>query len=365
MALAEKGHEIHFICYSLPFRFRPHAGRTYFHQISVPSYPLFEYPSYGMTVAAKMVDVSRKYDLDLLHVHYAFPHAVSGWLAREILGEGAPKVVTTLHGTDITLTGQDEAYRSVTRAAIEKSDAVTAVSDFLRQETYNHFDVERPIHVIPNFIDLDRFTPLDSEHAPDNPYVCPGEKLLVHISNYRPVKRAVDALEVFRRVHAQMPARLLLIGDGPEVPKLRNLAAQYGLEEVVIFLGEEREVENVLPYADLFLCTSASEGFGLAPLEAMSCGVPVIATRVGGLPEVVVHEKTGFLHELGDVDRMAASAVAILNDPDRHRAYAEAARDRVISCYPIDCVVSRYEAVYDQLVNGLPLEVIEPTDCES
>ncbi len=363
-ALASRGHEVHFIAYDLPLRLEHVTERLYFHEVRVNSYPLFEYPPYSIALTSKMVDVSRHEGLDLLHVHYAIPHATSAVLAREILdGKGIHvPVVTTLHGTDITLVGQDASYRPVVEHSINASDGVTAVSDYLRRETHGHFDVERAIEVIPNFVDTARFRRTHKEHF--KRAICPeGERLLVHVSNFREVKRATDVVRVFHRLFQEgvwpvdhrchgKPGgvKLLLVGDGPDRPVAEALARELGIHHEVRFLGKQEPVEEILSIADLFLMPSGSETFGLAALEAMACGVPVISTDIGGLPELNVDGETGFLRPLGDVEGMTAAARRLFTEPGLHAAMAENALARA-ETFDIERVVPRYEAYYRQVLD--------------
>ena len=358
-ALAQRGHEVHFIAYDLPLRLDHVTDRLFFHEVRVNAYPLFEYPPYSIALTSKMVDVVRHEGLDLLHVHYAIPHATSAVLAREILdGEGRHvPVVTTLHGTDITLVGQDASYRPVVEHSINMSDGVTAVSDYLRRETHARFDIEREIAVIPNFVDTARFRRTHKEHF--KRAICPeGERLLVHVSNFREVKRATDVVRVFHGLfregvwpgghprHGEPGGvKLLLVGDGPDRAACEALARDLGVYHEVRFLGKQEPVEEILSIADLFAMPSGSETFGLAALEAMACGVPVVSSDIGGLPELNVDGETGFLCPLGDVEALTAAARRILTDPDLHQRMALSALARAEQ-FDIDRIVPRYEAYY-------------------
>ncbi len=344
-ALAQRGHEIHFIAYALPFRLLGYDERVFFHAVEVMAYPLFEHPPYTVALAAKMAQVAEAVGLDVLHVHYAVPHAVSAYLAKQILGAGGPLTVTTLHGTDITLVGNDPSLYSVTRFAIEASDAVTSVSTYLRDRTRAAFGVKQEIAVIPNFVDTAHFVP--GRHAGLRARFAPGgERLLVHCSNFRPLKRVGDVIRVFAAVRQRMPARLLLIGDGVERPRALDLARELGVEKDVLDLSAQEEVACLLAQADLFLLPSEQESFGLAALEAMSCGIPVIATRVGGLPEVVVDGENGLLFPVGDVDAMAAGALALLEDDARWARIGGAARRHAVEWFDAARIVPMYEAYY-------------------
>ena len=365
-ALARRGHTIHFIAYALPLRLEHVAENVFFHEVRVNTYPLFEYPPYALALASKMIDVATHDGLDLLHVHYAIPHATSAVLARDILrakGIRTP-IVTTLHGTDITLVGKDAGFKPVVEHAIDASDGVTAVSDWLRRETYASFDVSAEVEVIPNFVDTERFARQPKDHfkraiAPDD------ERLLVHVSNFRKVKRATDAVETFARLHAAGAwpegharhgepggVKLLMVGDGPDRAAAEALARQAGVWADVRFIGKQEPVEEILSIADLFLMPSGSETFGLAALEAMACAVPVVSSNVGGLPELVVDGETGFLCPVGDVDAMTAAARTVLTRPDLHARMAEAARQRAVDHFDIERIVPQYEAHYEQVVEG-------------
>ena len=365
-ALAARGHTVHFIAYALPMRLDHVAENLFFHEVRVTTYPLFEYPPYALALASKMIDVVRHEGLDLLHVHYAIPHATSAVLARDILAKSgrAVPVVTTLHGTDITLVGKDPSFKPVVEHAIDTSDGVTSVSDWLRRETYAEFDVSSPIEVIPNFIDTARFRRTPKDHfrqaiAPD------GEKLVVHVSNFRRVKRATDVVEIFVRLHTAgvWPegharhgepggVKLLMVGDGPDRAAAEVLARESGVWGDVRFIGKQEPVEEILSIADLFLMPSASETFGLAALEAMACGVPVVSTDIGGLPELNVDGETGFLRPLGDVDSLTDASRRILTEPDLHARMAAAARDRAVTEFGLDRIVPRYEAYYEGVIEA-------------
>jgi len=351
-ALAARGHEIHFIAYSLPFRLSHVTENIYFHEVNVNTYPLFEYPPYSLALTSKMVDVVRYEQLDLLHVHYAIPHATSAVLARQILDEQhlPVPVVTTLHGTDITIVGQDPSFAPVVNYSINQSDGVTAVSNYLRRETQSHFDVDRDIEVIPNFIDTERFRRLNKEHF--KRALCPnGEKVLVHVSNFRPVKNAQDVVKVFHRLREEdLPVKLLLVGDGPDRMPTEHLARQLGVYEDVRFLGKQEPVEEILSIADVFLMPSGSETFGLAGLEAMACSVPVVCSDIGGLPELVTEGESGFLCPLGDVDALTDRTRRLLTDEDLHARMAEAARARAVDAFDIKHIIPHYEAYYERVL---------------
>ena len=353
MALAQRGDEVHVISYALPSRLSLLNSRIFFHEVVTPTYPLFDnYPPYSLALSTKMVEVARHAPLDVLHVHYAIPNAVSAVMARQIVSPQPLPVVTTLHGTDVTLVGNDPNYLETTRWGILQSDAVTAVSESLRRTTVEQLDVHKEIDVVPNFIDPTRF-----EQARSGPgarrWGKPGERLLLHISNFRPVKRVLDVIGIFERVLRKVPSRLILVGDGPDRGKVEQYCREHRICGSITFIGSLPLIEEVLVGADLFLLPSESESFGLAALEAMSCEVPVVTTLAGGLPEVVVDGETGYLCPVGDVDGMAAAAVRLLSDEPLRRRMAEAGRRRAVEVFSQAAVVQRYRAIY-QRVTGLP-----------
>jgi L-malate glycosyltransferase len=351
MSLSQRGHEVHFISYAQPFRLPHFMERVYFHEVEIARYPLFEYPPYDLALAVEMHEVVTSRGLDLLHVHYAIPHATSAWIAKEMLGpDHALKIITTLHGTDITLVGQERSFWEITRFSIQKSDGITAVSDYLRRETVDKFLVPaEEIEVIPNFVDL--------RHYGRDLYPCrkemllgPGEKLIMHISNFRAVKRIRDIVRVYERISRKIPSRLVLVGDGPDRGEAADEAESLGIRDRVIFLGKQDSVAELLACADLFLLPSQSESFGLVALEAMASGVPVIATAVGGLPEVVVHGETGFLAPVGAIEEMADAGTAILGDPDRWAAMSQAAYAHAGERFGVDVIVPLYERYYERVL---------------
>jgi len=348
LALADLGDEVHFISYDLPSRLALPRPRVYFHEVVAPTYPLFVSPPYTLALATKMAEVAERTRLDLLHVHYALPHAISAILAREMSDDNGlrMKVVTTLHGTDITIVGQDRSYLPITRWGIEQSDAVTAVSRYLTEVTMRELRVRRTIETIPNFVDPNRYSP-DGASAYARTLARNGETAVVHVSNFRPVKRIPDVLKVFDRIRRKIPARLLMIGDGPERSLAERLARQLGFEELATFLGNVVAIETVLPVAKVLLLPSDAESFGLAALEAMACGVPVVGTAAGGLPEVVEDGVSGFLRPVGDVEGMAAAALELLEDDERWRRFSAAARRRAVEGFPTGEIVSRYRKLYE------------------
>ena len=354
-ALAEGGDEVHLMSYAVPPRWSWGGPRLFFHEVAVAQYPLFEYPPYDLALATKMVEVARQHRLDLLHVHYAVPNAVSAILARQILAPQPIAVITTLHGTDITLVGNDPSYIETTRFGIVQSDCVTAVSEALKRATQETFQIDKPIEVVPNFIDPARFHEALARGR-GQIFGEPGDRILVHISNFRPVKRIADVVSIFHRVSREIPSRLLLVGDGPELPRAERQARELGVRDRVDLLGTVATIEDVLAHADLFLLPSETESFGLAALEALSCEVPVVASRVGGLPEVVCHGENGFLLPVGDVDGMAEAALYLLSDEERRRAFGVAGRRWAESRFARADVVARYRAIYQRVAEavGLP-----------
>jgi N-acetyl-alpha-D-glucosaminyl L-malate synthase BshA len=346
LALAAEGHEVHFISYALPTRLDLPRKNVFFHEVLAPSYPLFVSPPYTLALATKMAEVANHAGLDLLHVHYALPHAISAILARE-MGDRPLKVVTTLHGTDITIVGQDRSYLPITRFGIEKSDAVTAVSRYLRDVTVREFSVRREVAMIPNFVDPAQYRP-DGASSYARALLRPGEAALIHISNFRPVKRVADVMSIFDRVRRRHDVRLLLAGDGPERSLAERMAREGGYEDRCVFLGNVAAIETVLPVARVLLLPSDPESFGLVALEAMSCGVPVVGSAAGGLPEVVLEGETGFLRPVGDVDAMAEAASQLIQDSALHRRLAEASRRRAAEVYPTPKVVAQYRELYEK-----------------
>ena len=355
--LAARGHEVHFVSYAQPFRLDRFHERVFFHEVEMDQYPLFEHPPYSMALSVAIHDAARTYDLDLFHVHYAIPHATSAWVAREmLLPDRELPVVTTLHGTDITLIGQHPSFQSITRFSILRSQGISAVSRFLKEETIRHFDVPADrIRVIPNFIDPERFR-RDRVPCHRASLAPEGEKILMHVSNFRQVKRVEDVVSVFAGVVDEVPARLVMIGDGPERPRAQERAESLGVADRTVFLGKHSTVEDLLPCADVFLLPSRSESFGLAALEAMACGCPVVATRVGGLPEVVKDGEGGFLHEVGAVEEMAESCRRLLSDEERWNEASETARRRAVEEFSVARVLPLYEELYQDVLDGREVE---------
>lgn len=347
--LARRGHEIHVISSDMPFRLNTFYDNIYFHQVETPAYPLFKDPPSLLTLANKLLEVHRRFGLDIIHAHYAIPHATAAYLAREMAGPGAPKVVTTLHGTDITLMGNDASFADSIAFAINKSDGVTAVSRSLRNDTYKNLPVTRDIEVIHNFLECDEWQRVCTPGLCSRLANC-GEKIIVHMSNFRKVKRVPDVIKTFDWIAKSMPARLVLIGDGPEMKNACDLVDRYGIRDRVLFMGNQENVVPLLSVADLFLLPSEQESFGLAALEAMACGAPVIASDAGGLPEVVVDGETGYLCPVGDVEAMAARAINLLRDAEMHAEFRGASVHRVRTTFCANRIVPQYEDYYRQVL---------------
>ncbi|MGA2901502.1 MAG: N-acetyl-alpha-D-glucosaminyl L-malate synthase BshA [Candidatus Acidiferrales bacterium] len=343
--LAARGHEIHFISYAMPIRLSSAHERIYFHEVEVTSYPLFDHPPYTLALATKMFEVAEEASLDLLHVHYAIPHSVSALLARMMATPKRLPFITTLHGTDITLVGNDRSYLPITRFSIEQSDGVTAISKYLRERTIHDFEIKHPIEVIPNFVNCDLYMRCKDQSARQR-WAKNGEPILMHLSNFRPVKRVCDVIEIFALVREKIPAKLVLMGDGPDRGSADFMVRKKGLTKDVFFLGKQDNVQEKLGLADLFLLPSDEESFGLAALEAMACEVPVIATNVGGLPEVVTHGVDGYLIPPRDVKAGAKYALEILTRPDRGRSMGQQARVNARSKYCSNDVIPQYENYY-------------------
>jgi N-acetyl-alpha-D-glucosaminyl L-malate synthase BshA len=349
--LALRGHEVHFISYALPFRLSHYVENIFFHEVEISNYPLFEFPLYSLTLASKMAEVAEFENLDLLHVHYAIPHATSAFLAKEMLGKNRDlKIITTLHGTDITLVGLEPSFLPLVKFSIDKSDGVTAVSRFLKEKTITNYSCDSEIKVIPNFVDSDLFIPKSFPEFRKN--IAPsGEKILVHTSNFRVVKRVTDTIRIFEKVQKEIPAKLVLIGDGPDRSECERLCRQLELCDKVRFLGKQDGLVEILASSDLFLIPSQSESFGLAALEAMSCGLPVISSSVGGLPELVKHNETGYIAEIGDVSRMAKYSIELLSNEKKYRLFSESARQRAVNKFDKNKVIPLYEEHYKQILS--------------
>jgi L-malate glycosyltransferase len=353
--LAALGHEVHFISYSQPFRLNGRNEGIFYHEVPVSNYPLFEFPPYDLALASRMAEVAEYYALDLLHVHYAIPHSVSALLAREMLATGGRRLpfVTTLHGTDITLVGLDRSYLPITRHSIQQSDGVTSISEYLKRKTVEDFGVTRPIETITNFVNCDLYAPIQPEAVRTEArlrFAKPDEAILLHLSNFRPVKRVLDTVKIFAEVAKQLPAQLVLVGDGPDRSAAEWLAHDQGIQDRVHFLGKQERVNELLPLADLLLMPSELESFGLAALEAMACKVPSIATGVGGVPELIEDGVTGLLFDVGDVEAMAAGALALLADRARFDQMREAGRKAAQKRFCASLVVPQYVRFYERVL---------------
>jgi N-acetyl-alpha-D-glucosaminyl L-malate synthase BshA len=356
-ALADKGHNIHFITYQQPVRLTGFSANIFYHEVRVPTYPLFDYPPYETALASTMVDVIRNNHLDLLHVHYAIPHAAAAYMAKKILeeeGRSIP-VITTLHGTDITLVGRDKTYAPVVAFSINQSDAITAVSNNLRKETYSTFTIEKEIEVIYNFVDVARFDkkPIDAFRKVIAPQ---GERILMHASNFRKIKRVQDVIRVFHNVNKEKPSKLLLVGDGPERPMAEELARELGICDDVRFVGKQQDMEEIFAVTDLFLLPSEYESFGLAALEAMAAGAAVVSTNAGGLPEVIEQGVCGYMADIGDVQAMSNYALDILKDDDRLAMFKDAAKTQAKK-FDIHNIIPEYEKLYEAVVNGESVKI--------
>lgn len=352
-ALAQLGHQVHFITYQQPVRLNGFIPNIFYHEVQVPTYPLFDYPPYETALASTMVDVIKNNHLQLLHVHYAIPHASAAYMAKKILeqeGIHIP-VITTLHGTDITLVGRDKMYAPVVAFSINQSDAITAVSQNLRDETFTHFKIEKNIEVIHNFVDVQRFSrkPIDAFKKVIAPE---GERILLHASNFRKIKRVEDVVLIFNEVNKQIPSKLLFVGDGPERGTAEELSRKLGICDEIRFVGKQEQMEDILAIADLFLLTSEYESFGLAALEAMAAGVPVISTNAGGLPEIMIQGVTGYMGNVGDVDTMSKQAIDILRDDDRLQQFKANAFEQA-KAFDITSVVPMYVKLYEDVLNSV------------
>ncbi|HEV2483947.1 MAG TPA: N-acetyl-alpha-D-glucosaminyl L-malate synthase BshA [Terracidiphilus sp.] len=355
--LAALGHQVHFISYSQPFRLNGREEGIFYHEVPVSSYPLFEFPPYDLALASRMAEVAEFNELDLLHVHYAIPHSVSALLARQMLGSKGRRLpfVTTLHGTDITLVGLDRCYLPITRYSIQESDGVTAISNYLKEKTVESFEITRDIEVVTNFVNCDVYTPIKDETQQSEArrrLAAPNEAVLMHLSNFRPVKRVVDVVKIFARVARELPAQLVLVGDGPDRSAAEWLAHDLGIQARVHFLGKQERVNEILPLADILLMPSELESFGLAALEAMACKVPSVATRVGGVPELIEDGETGLLYKVGDVEGMALGALSLLNDRTRLDAMREAGRRTAQKRFCASLVVPQYVRYYEKVLGA-------------
>jgi N-acetyl-alpha-D-glucosaminyl L-malate synthase BshA len=357
LAMADRGHRVHFIARDLPVRLHGTNRKVVFHEVTESDYPALQQSStYPIALASKMIEVASYERLDILHVHYAVPHATAAWMAREVLGPRAPRVVTTLHGTDTTLVGIDPSYLPITRFSILRSDAVTVPSAYLRRATWRGFDIPEsvPIDVIANFADTARYAPVRDRAClralfPD---LREDEPVLIHVSNFRPVKRIADVVSIFTGVHRRRPCRLVMVGDGPERSPAERMLREQGLEGRVAFLGKQDRFEELVAASDVFLLPSEQESFGLAALEALSCGIPVVASDLGGIPELVTHGETGFLAPLGDVPAMVRHVLTLVEDTERWRGFSQRARARVLEHFQMEPAIDRYEALYRRLLTG-------------
>lgn len=350
-ALAEKGHMVHFITYQQPVRLSGFFTNIFYHEVHIPHYPLFDYPPYETTLASTMVDVVLNNDLDLLHVHYAIPHASAAYMAKQILkkkGKDIP-VITTLHGTDITLVGKDKTFEPVVTFSINESDAITAVSQNLRTETYNSFAIEKEIEVIYNFVDVKRFDkkPLDAFRKVLAPN---GERIITHASNFRKVKRVNDIIQVFAKINKVIPSKLLMVGDGPERPGAEELCRALNVCDDVRFLGKQQEMEEILAISDLFMLTSEYESFGLSALEAMAAGVPVLSSNAGGIPEINIHGQTGYMANIGDIEELSRLGIDLLKDDENLNAFKQRAKEQAMK-FDIHHIVPLYEELYERFVH--------------
>jgi N-acetyl-alpha-D-glucosaminyl L-malate synthase BshA len=352
-ALASNGHEIHFISYALPHRLSHFVENIYYHEVEMSSYPLFEHSLYSLALTSKMLEVIDFEQLDIIHVHYAIPHATSAYLTKQILKKSKKdvKIITTLHGTDITLVGLEPSFLPLVKFSIEESDGVTAVSRFLKEKTVTNYDICKEIEVISNFIDTEIYAPGKNDHLRN--VVAPnGEKVLIHTSNFRVVKRVSDTIRILHKVINKIPAKLILVGDGPDRSECERLTRELQLQEHVHFLGKQDALAELLNTSDLFLMPSQSESFGLSALEAMACGLPVVSSSVGGLPELVKHNHTGYVAEFGDIERMAKYTIDLLTNEKKYRKFSKNSRERTLKYFDKDIIVPEYERYYANILNG-------------
>lgn len=350
--LASKGHQVHFISYAFPHRLQHFVDNVFFHEVEISNYPLFEHSLYGLALTSKMLEVIKYEKLDLLHVHYAIPHATSAYLTKQILKKENSniKVITTLHGTDITLVGLEPSFLPLVKFSIEESNGNTAVSRFLKEKTLTNYNINSDIKVIYNFIDTELFSPNPNELLRNK--IAPNEeKILIHTSNFRPVKRVPDTIKILSEVKKEIPAKLVLIGDGPDRSECERLVRELNLTKDVFFLGKQDALQEILNVADIFLMPSQSESFGLSALEAMSCGVPVVSSSVGGLPELVRHNETGYIAEFGDTNRMSKYVIDLLTSEKKYKAFSENARRRAIEHFDKSIIVPQYEKYYEEILN--------------
>lgn len=353
LALAAQGHQVHFISYAIPKRLNRFVENIYFHEVEISTYPLFEHSLYTLSLTSKMLEVIEYEKLDLMHVHYAIPHAVSAYLAKQVRKKAKKdiKFITTLHGTDITLVGLEPSFMPLVKFSIEESDGVTTVSRFLKEKTLTNYNIQKDIEVIYNFIDSDLYKPIDDvccrSHIAPN-----GEKILVHTSNFRPVKRVTDTIRVLEKVKKEIPAKLVLIGDGPERSDCERLARELDLQKDVIFLGKQDALVEPLNASDVFLMPSQSESFGLSALEAMACGKPVVSSSVGGLPELILHNETGYIAEIGDIDRMAKYTIDLLTNEKKYKIFSKNSRDRAVNVFDKKLILPKYIEYYEKVLNS-------------
>ena len=357
-SLALRGHEIHFISYAMPMRLNAFVENIFYHEVEINNYPLFEFPLYSIALASKMVEVAKFHEIDLVHAHYAIPHATSAFLAREIIKSQNGKIkdikfITTLHGTDITLTGLEPSFLPTMKFSIEQSDGVTAVSQYLKDKTLSNYKINKDIEVIPKFIDIEKYKRIDEKENRcfKKNYAPEGEKVLIHISNFRQLKRVPEVIRIFNEVDKKVPSRLVLVGDGPDRSECERLARELDIFDKIKFMGKQTELVELLSMADLFIMPSQSESFGLSALEAMSCGVPVISSSVGGLPELNLHGETGYIAEIGDVDRMARYSIELLTTPKKYDLFSKHARSRA-EFFKEDNIVPMYEKYYEKVLNS-------------
>jgi len=356
-ALALRGHQIHFISYSLPARLDNFVGDVFYHEVEMSQYPLFDFPLYTDSLASKMVDVAKYHDLDILHVHYAIPHATSAFIAKQILAPTKDiKVITTLHGTDVTLVGLEPSFLPLVKFSIEQSDYVTSVSRFLQMKTNTMYNIEKEIQVIPNFVDTEKFQ--RKKDCQFKPRIAQGgEKIIVHVSNFRAVKRVPDVIRIFDIIRKTIPSKLVLVGDGPDRSESEHLARELGIFEDVKFLGKQILLSEILSSSDLMLMPSQSESFGLSALEAMSCSVPVVSSSTGGLPELITHGETGYIAELGDVQRMAKYAIELLSDDRKWELFSQNSRKRAVEKFNVNSIVPLYEKLYEEALSQTGVSV--------